>query len=69
MGLIDRGEGRLMCGGQKRAIEETKAIFPGLRVRIEGAVGRVEGLLVGFCSLLSKCEGGGGWGLMQRMCV
>ena len=33
-------------GKQKRAVEETKAIFGPLRERIAGAVERVEGLLV-----------------------
>ena len=35
-----------MCVGQKRAVEETKAVFAPLRERIGGAVERVEGILV-----------------------
>ena len=62
---------------QKRAIEETKAVFPGLRARIEEAVARLEGLLVRsvFLVLGTLCERSharrlnGGGKLMQRSCL
>lgn len=36
---------------QKQAIEETKAVFAPLRERLDAAVEKVEGMLVGFSSL------------------
>ena len=53
----------LALGGrkQRRAVEETKAVFGPLRERIQGAVERLEGMLVGcssfFWLLMFFCNG------------
>lgn len=54
---------------QRKAIEETKAVFPSLRARIADAVGRVESELVcinTYCahSLLDMVGGR----VVERMC-
>lgn len=36
----------LVGGGQRKGLEETKAVFPQLRERIVGGIANLEGLLV-----------------------
>ena len=61
-------EGILLTAEQKKALEETKMVIPGLREKITNAREKLESFLVSF-GATPRCLAERGWETVERTCA